>query len=102
MKKILLALPLLLIYSCENKPFSGYVVAKEYISGHHCCSEPKTHSIQEAVTHVPVRPIPNQHHHVWQESQFIIHVANKDDVRAFEVDSIDFPKYKILQKVTFK
>lgn len=102
MKKILLALPLALIYSCENKPFTGYVVAKEYISGHYCHSEPETHEIQEAGVHVPIHTTPPPHHHVWEESQFLIHVANKDNVRAFEVDSIDFPKYKILQKVTFK
>ena len=101
MRKILfICLLFVLLTSCESKPFTGYIVAKEYIAGHMCHDNNYEHTVEEAYVHVPVRPI-HVHHHTWQEPEFILHVANKDEVRHIHVDSTDFYEYKLLEKVTF-
>lgn len=88
----------MLLFSCESKPFKGYVVGKEYIEGHMCHDENYKH-IKQAVVVVPhVQP---QHHHEWQESEFILHVANSYDLRHIHVDSLLYHKTKIGENLTF-
>jgi hypothetical protein len=89
----------LFILSCEIKPFTGYIVAKEYVEGHMCHDDDYYHTVESSFViapHVPHTP----HHHTWQEAKFIIYVANKDDVRPIHVDSLAFIEYKITDKVT--
>jgi hypothetical protein len=98
--KVIFAIAIsILLVACESSPFTGYIVAKEYIEGHMCHDENYEH-FEEAIVVVP--PHVNSHHHEWQESEFIIHVANKNEVRHIHVDSLDFLNYKLLDKVTFE
>lgn len=86
--------------SCDSKPFKGYVVGKEYISGHMCHSEPK--KTVEAIVVVP-HPVvvPPPHHHEWIKATFTLYVANRYEVRQYFVDSLKFQRTKMLDKVTF-
>lgn len=99
MKGLILFLALVSLTSCEFKPFTGYIVCKEYTPGHMCHDEVPTYS-EASLLYVHVPPHVHTHHHTWQESSFIIYVANKNAVRSFSVDSLSFTKYKLLQKVT--
>lgn len=84
----------------ENKPFTGYVVAKEYVEGHMCHSEYK-HTVKAYVpVHVPHVPPP--HHHHYENAQFILHVANRYEVRPFHVDTFKFTRVQMLDKITLK
>jgi len=101
MKKILfMCLLFVLLTSCESKPFTGYIVAKEYVEGHMCHDEDYSHVVEAGYVHTPhVHHAP--HHHKWRDSEFILHIANKDEVRPVQVDSVYFYKHKLLDKVTF-
>lgn len=96
--KLLFLLSLSFLFSC-NKPFTGYVVCKEYIPLHMDDQEAK--SIQEAVIVVPIHVPPPKHEPELIKSKFILYVANKDCVHNYEVDSITFINTKICQKLTF-
>ncbi len=96
MKKVLILSISLLLFACSSEPFTGYVVAKEYIEGHMCHSEHK-HTVK-AIVHVPHV----QHHHSYQQAQFILHVANRHEVRAYHVDTFKFNRVKMLDKITFR
>ncbi len=99
-KILIVCLLIILVTSCESKPFTGYIVAKEYIEGHMCHDEDYSHVVEAGYVHVPhVHHAP--HHHEWRDSEFILHVANKDEVRPVQVDSLEFYKHKLLDKVTF-
>jgi hypothetical protein len=101
MKKLItLILIFLVLTACESKPFTGYIVAKEYVEGHMCHDEDYQHYVE---AYVPVVPhVPPVHHHEWQESEFIIYVANRYQVNEYNVDSLDFYNYNLLDKVTFE
>lgn len=102
MKKLLIIPLLLLLISCENKPFTGYVIGKEYIQGHMCCSDGYKHIVQASPIIVP-HPVPIKHHHSFEKSKFIISVANKyRGVCDFNVDSIRYKNYKLGQRITIK
>lgn len=100
MRSLFLFFILGLFASCESKPFTGYVVAKEYIQGHMCHDENYRHVVEATVVHVP--HVPHTHHHKWQDSEFILHIANKDDLRHVHVDSLTFHKYSVTDKITIK
>lgn len=97
MKYFIFFIMFCLLCSCDNKPFTGYVVGKEYIQGHMCHDENYDHVVEAAYIHVP-----HTHHHKWQDSEFILHVANHKELRHIHVDSITFENYKLLELVTFK
>jgi hypothetical protein len=98
MRNLFLILTLFLFASCESKPFTGYIVAKEYIQGHMCHDEDHKHVVEAGYVHVP--HIPHSHHHKWQSSEFILHVANKDDLRHMHVDSITYYSHRVTDKIT--
>ena len=102
MKRLYITLSLFILFTaCESKPFTGYIVAKEYVEGHMCHDEDYSHVVEAGYVHTPhVHRTP--HHHKWTDSEFILHVANKDEVRHINVDSIYFYKHKLLDRVTFK
>lgn len=99
MKNLILILSFILLVSCENKPFTGYVVGKEYIEGHMCHDEGYNHVVQAAVI---VPPHVHTHHHRWEDSQFILHVANYQELRHIKVDSSTYVNSKMLELKTFK
>ena len=99
MKKIFILGSLLFLYSCEEKPFTGYIVGKEYIEGHMCHDEGYEHTLQATVVHVPHVHV---HHHKWQNSEFILHVANYKELRHIHVDSLTFANHKMLEEITLK
>lgn len=96
--KIKLIAICLLLASCNQDPFTGYVVGKEYEEGHFCCSE-NHKKVLESVIVVPPRPAP-AHHHVWEKSRHTIFVANTQTVNQYNVDSLEYLKYKLGQRVT--
>jgi len=92
----------LIVYSCNDEPrkepFSGYVVAKEYTPRHMCHTEVTT-VVEAGYTpvHIPV----NTHIHHMQEPEFILHVANKDELKHIHVDSITYVRTELLEKYTY-
>jgi hypothetical protein len=99
MKTKLIAVCILLA-SCRQDPFTGYVVGKEYEAGHFCCSENHKKVLQSVV--IPPRPVVNSHHHTWQKSRFTVFVANHEFVYSYNVDSISYQKYVLGKKVTMR
>jgi hypothetical protein len=92
----------LVFASCDSTPFTGYIVHKTWIKAHMDNEYPV--EINKG-GYVPVfHPVPVQHRHtpIKINSEFIIYVANKDEVRAINVDSITWFKTEICQKITFK
>lgn len=101
MKKIIVCLLCLAIFSgCDPKPFTGYIVCKEYTPGH--MDDKKVNPIQEAIV-IPVRPIvvPHRHKPKWVNSKWVVYVANKNTVRSFNVDSLSFIGFRLGQKISF-
>lgn len=90
----------MLLASCDDKPFKGYVVGKEYVSGHMCHSEPKQTVEATVIAPHPVI-VAHPHHHHWVEATFTVYVANRYEVRQYNVDSLKFQRIKMLDKVTF-
>lgn len=66
MKTLIILCVICLLYSCKHKPFTGYIVGKEYIQGHMCHDENYEHVV-EATVIVP-HPVVHTHHHKWQDS----------------------------------
>lgn len=100
MKKTLSCLLCLsLLLGCDPEPFIGYIVCKEYTPGH--LDDKRVSPIQVAVA-VPVRPIivPHRHKPKWVKSRWVVYVANKNSVRSFNIDSINFINVSLGQKIT--
>lgn len=98
-KILIMAFAVSIFTACESSPFTGYVVAKKYVPEHQCCSEPNEKL--EAVTHVPVRPV-NTHHHHTVIADYVIFVANHEQVQPIHVAPSTFNYFKILDKVCIK
>lgn len=98
MKKIIVCLLCMVILSgCDPKPFTGYVVCKEYTPGH--MEDKKVNTIQEAII-VPVHPRVYKSKPKWIKPEWVVYVANKDRVRSFRVDSATFARLRLGQKIT--
>lgn len=93
MKRIsLLALISLIMISCKEERYEGYVVYKSHIPKHMCCSSPETMATD--------RPIPpNEHTHVEIESKFILHVGNKNGTTLEDVTKDCYDSFEVLDKV---
>ena len=91
MKKAFILLALVAVSCTDNKPFTGYVVGKEYNPSH---NEIKYRTIHcgKIVTQIPYTE------HV--DSKYYIYLANKQNVKCFEVDSVKFKQIKKFQKIT--
>ena len=91
-----------IVHSCtqepRKEPFTGYVVAKEYTPRHMCHTEVTT-VVEAGYTpvHIPV----HTHTHHMQEPEFILHVANKDELKHIPVDSITYFRTELLEKYTY-
>lgn len=97
MKKIFLTIGLLAILtSCENKPFKGFLVCKEYIPGH--MDDEPAKSVQEAYVYVPV-VTPRTHTPKYIPSEWTFYVANKYGVRQFHVDSLTYIRHKVGERI---
>ena len=97
-KKLILFISLLAVLgSCENQPFKGFLVCKEYIPWHMDDEHAKT--VQEAYVYVPIVP-PRRHEPEYIPSAWIFYVANKDGVRRFNVDSLTYTKHKVGERIT--
>lgn len=96
--KIKLIAVCILLASCRQDPFTGYVVGKEYEAGHFCCSDKHTKTLESVIV-VPPRPAP-VHHHVWEKSRFTVYVANHEVIYSYNVDSLSYQKYVLGKKVT--
>lgn len=73
----------------SDKPFTGIIVDKEYIPIHR---ESRTRLIGKMI----------QSYRVTVPSAWKVFIANRDDVRCFEVDSIKYESYKIWERYTFE
>lgn len=93
----------LIVHSCNDEPrkepFRGYVVAKEYTPRHMCHDEVTT--VVEAGVYVPVHVPVNTHTHHEEGPEFILHVANKDELKHIHVDSITYVRTGLLEKFTY-
>lgn len=78
----------------DDKPFTGYIVHKEYTQGHMCCSKAKVYN-----SYVHVTPV--VHRHSWNPSTFKLWVANKNETRIINVDSLLWKSKTSGSKVTF-
>lgn len=100
LKLLIIAISAMLLFSCKEKPFTGYVVCKEYTPQH--MSYVAAKSIQEATIYIPhVTVVPKRPPHL-EKSKWVLYVANKYTVKAISVDSILFINTKLGSKVTFK
>ena len=103
MKKILLLLLLMVVFtSCEEKPFTGYLVHKEYVKYHMSNESPKI-TYEASLFGIVVVP---HVHRPSQKPKFVpsewkFYVANKYGVRTFKVDSLTYLKYKCGTRMTF-
>lgn len=89
MKKII-GLFIFVILGCNNKPFEGVLICKEYTPSHMCCSTPGTKHLMMAI-HVPIVPhTAHVHHHTLEKATFVLVVANCSETRRFYVDSMRF------------
>lgn len=95
----------LALFSCgERAPFNGRVVYKEYIKGHMCHSDAPVVSeagMFPAYVHVH-HTHHHTHHHRWQDSEFIVYAANKNDLISRHVDSLTWSNIVCGQKIKFK
>jgi len=102
MKKVILFSLMFILFACSEdkpKPFTGYVVAKNYEEGHMCHSEYKNYleSSIPLFTHIHH----HVHHHHYVEPVFTLHIANKDELRHVNVDSLTYINSNVLDKMTF-
>ena len=99
MKKAFIIALLAILTGCENKPYEGLLVHKEYVQYHWSNETPKV--VNEAaviyVPHVPVVPRRHKPHFIPSEWKF--YVANKHGVRTFNVDSLTYCKFKVGDRV---
>lgn len=98
MKKLLYFLTITILLSCTSQPFTGRIVGKEYTAGHMCHSEDYVEKYEAAVIPVVVA----RHHHKWENAKFTIWVANRYDLRSYNVDTTSFNKWVMGAKVTMK
>lgn len=89
----------LFFQACNKYPFTGYIVGKEYIPRHWENKPGK--SICECAVWIPVVPAhTSTDQRKIVESQFILHVANKDELRHIHVDSLLYQARKCGEKIT--
>jgi hypothetical protein len=98
-KILIMAFAVSIFTACESSPFTGYIVGKKYVPEHQCCSE--TNEVLEAVVHVPVRPV-NTHQHHKINADYVIFVANHQEVQPIHVSPSIYNHFKILDKVCIK
>lgn len=97
MKKFILVFSLLVVLSsCETKPFKGFLVCKEYVPGHMDDEHAKT--VQEAYVYVPIVPM-RRHEPEYVPSEWHFYVANKHGVRVFSVDSLTYTRHKVGERI---
>ena len=103
MKKVILFSLIFILFACSEdkpRPFTGYVVAKNYEEGHMCHSEYKNY-IESSIplfTHIHHHKV---HHHHYVEPVFTLHIANKDELKHINVDSLTYTRSNVLDKLTF-
>ncbi|WP_165026763.1 hypothetical protein [Dysgonomonas sp. ZJ279] len=98
MKKLICFIFAVMLLSCEQKPFNGYVVCKEYNPIH--MSNKNTQNIQtSAYVHVPRAVVHRTTPHI-VKSKWYVYVANKDAVKRFQIDSLYFSQIIVGQKIT--
>lgn len=98
--KILFYLVVALLVSCTHKPFTGYLVCKEFIPKH-MSNEDEKPIIYAAV---PFRPviIPQHKKPKLVEDQFNWYVDNKYSVNRFTVSRKKFHSKRLGDKITIK
>lgn len=81
---------------CERKPFCGFLVCKEYTPGH--MSDEYPNVVQEAgVVNMPVGVLMRRSHYV--EPQWVLYVANRYCIRAFDVDSLTYVRHEVGERI---
>jgi hypothetical protein len=99
MKKFYLLLIFILLLGCSDKPFTGYIVGKEYTPGH--WSNHKSNPIECSSFSHPLHPLnplnPVYRHNnnhtttvTYIKSKFIWYIANKKKLIKYEPDSLTF------------
>lgn len=99
MKTLFIILCFLLLVSCSNEPFVGYVVCKKYTPEHMCHDDVVT-TVESNMLFVHVPIVPHQHHHTLQEACYRLFVANCDNVREITVTQYAFKRFHLLDKVS--
>lgn len=94
MRFISLLVFLAVIAGCNDGPFTGYLVAKEYTPEHMSTEPSETVSFAIVVPRPVVTP-PRKVHEKW-----VWYVANKDGVRSYEVTPCRFHTKKCGDKIT--
>ena len=95
MKKYIILL--LVLSSCTNNPFIGYIVCKEYVPTHMSNEKPTRYVEASYMPHCIII-INNPAPHKINETYFLF-VANKDDVKGILVSKKVFDHYKIGTKI---
>lgn len=94
----------LALTACNDteESFVGYVVGREYVAEHMCHDDESTYqTISEAgFVHVP-HTTPHVHHHQLVEAEWTLWVANKEEVRRFNVTKETYETSPMLDKVIF-
>lgn len=84
----------------EQELFTGYCVGKTYEKAHWSDKQAKVINYASPV-YIPVvnsqPPKPT-----WEPSKFILHVANAEELRHLQVDSVLFYEVNILDKRSFR
>ena len=94
-KKFIISISLLAILAgCNPKPFKGFLVCKEFIPGH--MDDKHVQSVQEAIVFVPHPQMPEPE---YIPSEWKFYVANKNGVRAFNVDSLTYLRHKVGERI---
>lgn len=97
MKKILIAILLIVCtISCENNPYIGYIVCKEYIPEHLSNEKPTKYVEASYVPHVII--ISHTSPHKINE-EYVFYIANKESIKRINVTKESFNYYKIKDKV---
>jgi hypothetical protein len=96
MKKIFIILSIILA-SCSQDAYKGYIVCKKYTPEHMCCDKETTY-IEAGFTYIPHATI-HTHHHTLQEASYELYVANADASNCVTVSKKTFDDFKVLDKV---
>ena len=96
MKKLIPLLALILL-SCEEEKFTGYIVFKQHAPKHMCCSNPKT-TTEASVIVVPA-PMQHTHQHEEQEPTWKLFVSNSQGTRKVNVTASCYKSFHVTDKV---
>ena len=91
---------LIVLSSCTNNPFIGYIVSKEYVPSHMSNETPTSYVEASYMPHYMPHVVIITHSSPRKVNEkYTLFVANKENVQAFHVDKQTFNHYKIMDKV---